>query len=87
MSNIGPIIPEALPIYDLYAVSHHQGSLIGGHYTAICQNPLNKCWYEFNDSSVTQTTPQAAVNPLAYVLFYRRRLVNDIIKVESSNSF
>lgn len=37
-------------IYDLYAVSNHFGSLSGGHYTAFCQNAINKKWYEFDDT-------------------------------------
>ena len=41
---IGPQDPEAPPIYDLYAVSHHSGGLGGGHYTATCQNPVNNKW-------------------------------------------
>ena len=40
-------------IYDLYAVSNHSGGLNGGHYTAYAQNPINKKWYEFDDSHVT----------------------------------
>lgn len=40
-------------IYDLYGVVNHHGSLYGGHYTAYCQNFLDKKWYEFNDSRVT----------------------------------
>jgi ubiquitin carboxyl-terminal hydrolase 4/11/15 len=39
-------------IYDLYAVSNHYGSLNGGHYTAFCQNPIAKKWFEFDDSNV-----------------------------------
>lgn len=34
---------EKKPIlYDLYGVVNHYGSLGGGHYTAFCQNFLNK---------------------------------------------
>lgn len=47
-------------LYDLYGVVNHYGSLQGGHYTAFCQNFLNKKyflfyfrWYEFNDSRVS----------------------------------
>lgn len=41
---LGPIDEPAPPIYDLYAVSHHSGSLHGGHYTAVCKNPKNSKW-------------------------------------------
>jgi ubiquitin carboxyl-terminal hydrolase 4/11/15 len=37
-------------MYDLYGVVNHYGSMGAGHYTAYCQNFLNKKWYEFNDS-------------------------------------
>ena len=29
-------------MYDLYGVVNHYGSLGGGHYTAFCQNFINK---------------------------------------------
>ena len=60
-------------LYDLYAVSNHFGSLNGGHYTAYCQNPIDKRWYEFDDSSVSSINAGNAVTKAAYVLFYRRR--------------
>jgi hypothetical protein len=31
------------------------------------------CRYYFNDSSVTETNPENAINGSAYVLFYKRR--------------
>lgn len=49
------------------------GSLNGGHYTACCQNPIDRKWYEFNDSDVSRIDPSDAVDKAAYVLFYRRR--------------
>ena len=39
-------------IYDLYGVSNHFGNMGFGHYTAYAQNPLDKNWYEFDDSHV-----------------------------------
>jgi ubiquitin C-terminal hydrolase len=42
----GPQSVSAPPIYDLYAVSLHSGGLGGGHYTAVCKNPVNNKWYE-----------------------------------------
>ena len=41
----GRQVPEAPPLYDLYAVSHHSGGLGGGHYTATAQNWKNHKWY------------------------------------------
>eukprot|EP01035_Chromulina_nebulosa_P017964 gene17964-23594_t len=69
----GAIDPEASPIYDLFAVSNHSGSLQGGHYTAYCCNNDNGKWYEFNDSSVSEVSEDRIVSSLAYVLFYKRR--------------
>lgn len=70
---IGTHSADCPPIYDLYAVSHHMGGLGGGHYTATCQNFINKKWYHFNDSSVQEVAAESAVNSSAYVLFYKRR--------------
>ena len=41
----GTIDPSRLPLYDLFGVSQHMGGLNGGHYTAICQNAIDKEWY------------------------------------------
>ena len=64
---------DSQPIYDLYAVSEHVGSLGGGHYTAIAKNPVNKHWFDFNDSHTSQSLAEKAVSSRAYVLFYIRR--------------
>ena len=58
-------------IYDLFAVSQHYGSTEGGHYTAVCKN--NDKWYNYDDSSVTVTSPRSCLSSAAYVLFYRRQ--------------
>ena len=58
-------------IYDLFAVSQHYGSTGGGHYTAVCKNDGN--WYNYDDSSVIQTSYKACLSKAAYVLFYRRQ--------------
>jgi ubiquitin C-terminal hydrolase len=60
-------------LYDLYGVINHHGSLYGGHYTAYCQNFLDKRWYEFNDSRVSQIGKNDVASAYSYVLFYRRR--------------
>ena len=70
---LGPAPPGAPPVYDLYAVSEHSGSLGGGHYTAVCKNPRTNEWYSFNDSYVQPSSGEGAVTPRAYVLFYKRR--------------
>lgn len=40
----------ATGIYNLYAVSNHIGTTLGGHYTAYCRNPVLGEWYSYNDS-------------------------------------
>ena len=60
-------------VYDLYGVVNHYGSLGGGHYTAFCQNFINKKWYEFNDSRVSEIRRGDIVTGDSYVLFLRRR--------------
>ena len=58
-------------IYDLFAVSQHYGNTGSGHYTAVCKNGND--WYKYDDSTVSKTTPNAAISSAAYVLFYRRQ--------------
>ncbi|KAI8968571.1 hypothetical protein BDF20DRAFT_839662 [Mycotypha africana] len=37
-------------IYDLYAVSNHYGTLLGGHYTASIREGLKDKWHHFDDT-------------------------------------
>ena len=60
-------------IYDLYGVVNHYGTMGGGHYTAYCQNFLNKKWYEFNDSRVSEIGRNDIVSGDSYVLFFTRK--------------
>ncbi|KIK61734.1 hypothetical protein GYMLUDRAFT_243413 [Collybiopsis luxurians FD-317 M1] len=60
-------------IYDLFAVDEHLGGLGGGHYRAYAQNHMNNKWYHFDDSYVSESSANSAVNANAYLLFYRRR--------------
>lgn len=58
--------------YDLFAVSNHFGSVLGGHYTAFVR--AGERWYDMDDSSVTEMRVAGEViTPAAYMLFYRRR--------------
>eukprot|EP00826_Nyctotherus_ovalis_P045010 TRINITY_DN4920_c0_g3_i4.p1 TRINITY_DN4920_c0_g3~~TRINITY_DN4920_c0_g3_i4.p1 ORF type:complete len:107 (+),score=3.64 TRINITY_DN4920_c0_g3_i4:93-413(+) len=61
------------PIYDLYAVINHSGTLTNGHYTSFAFNPCTNAWYLFNDSTVTKVDESAVCSELAYVLFYKQR--------------
>ncbi|XP_023648434.1 ubiquitin carboxyl-terminal hydrolase 2-like isoform X2 [Paramormyrops kingsleyae] len=57
-------------VYNLYAVSNHSGTTMGGHYTAYCRNPPSGEWYTFNDSRVTPMSSSQVRGSDAYVLFY-----------------
>ncbi|XP_068601969.1 ubiquitin carboxyl-terminal hydrolase 2-like isoform X2 [Brachionichthys hirsutus] len=57
-------------VYNLYAVSNHSGTTMGGHYTAYCGNPSSGEWYTFNDSRVTPMSSSQVLSSDAYVLFY-----------------
>uniref|UniRef100_A0A8C7SJT9 Ubiquitin carboxyl-terminal hydrolase n=1 Tax=Oncorhynchus mykiss TaxID=8022 RepID=A0A8C7SJT9_ONCMY len=57
-------------VYNLYAVSNHSGTTMGGHYTAYCRNPTSGEWYTFNDSRVSPMSSSQVRSSDAYVLFY-----------------
>jgi len=71
---IGP--KPSPPIYDLFAVSNHFGSMGGGHYTAFARHRSDNKWYRYDDSTVTEISPSEIVSRAAYVLFYRRKDVS-----------
>ena len=71
--HLGPIDPEAPPIYRLFGVSEHMGTTqTSGHYTATVRNCEDGNWYRYNDSNVGSTSGDAAVTGGAYLLFYQR---------------
>lgn len=43
-------LPTDHAVYNLYAVSNHSGTTMGGHYTAYCKSPVSSEWHSFNDS-------------------------------------
>ncbi|XP_064896352.1 ubiquitin carboxyl-terminal hydrolase 2 isoform X1 [Columba livia] len=57
-------------VYNLYAVSNHSGTTMGGHYTAYCKNPVSSEWHSFNDSRVTPMSSSHVRSSDAYLLFY-----------------
>jgi ubiquitin carboxyl-terminal hydrolase 2/21/ubiquitin carboxyl-terminal hydrolase 8 len=59
------------PVYQLVAVSHHTGSLEGGHYTATARSASDSQWYNFNDSHVRRDAKPGGASSSAYVLVYR----------------
>ncbi|GJP36434.1 hypothetical protein CLOM_g20942 [Closterium sp. NIES-68] len=74
LASLGsPQSSGSAPVYDLYAVTNHMGSLSSGHYTAHCRNPADGQWYLFNDSGVSPIAASSVVSSSAYVLFYQLR--------------
>jgi len=65
------------PIYDLYAISNHYGSTGFGHYTAFAWNKENNAWYRFDDAHVSKIEENEVCSSAAYVLFYKRRDLED----------
>ena len=60
--------------YELYAVCNHSGNVYMGHYTAFIKNYTNN-WFLFNDETIQKVqNPQAVVTPMAYCLFYRKKI-------------
>lgn len=73
-------VPGVPPIYDLFAVINHHGSILGGHYTASarCVSTQNTRrnevdWRLFDDSRVMFMPESNVVTKSAYMLFYRQR--------------
>ncbi|XP_039760021.1 ubiquitin carboxyl-terminal hydrolase 8 [Pararge aegeria] len=58
------------PIYNLYAVSNHYGSMEGGHYTAYCKSSVYGKWYKYDDHLVTEIPTSEVRSSAAYILFY-----------------
>uniref|UniRef100_A0A1I8HI93 Ubiquitin carboxyl-terminal hydrolase n=2 Tax=Macrostomum lignano TaxID=282301 RepID=A0A1I8HI93_9PLAT len=57
--------------YSLYGVSEHSGTTLSGHYTATVRHAYDRNkWMAFNDTRVSNSTAEAAVSSLGYVLFY-----------------
>jgi ubiquitin C-terminal hydrolase len=57
--------------YKLYGISHHSGSLNGGHYIGEVKNLDTGAWYNCNDSHCSKISGGADnQSASAYVLFY-----------------
>ena len=71
-SCCNPVAKGAVPpVYQLVGISHHSGSLEGGHYTATVRSASDGSWYHFNDTSVHRDTKPSGPSSSAYVMFYR----------------
>jgi len=73
MSSFVPGNQETPPVYDLFAVSNHYGTLGSGHYTTFAQ--LKDQWYCFDDSRVSTISESTVKSPAAYILYYLHRSV------------
>ena len=69
-------------IYDLFAVAYHIGNFGYGHYYSVCKNVFNKKWYKYDDNDVLEINENEIVNKDAYLLFYRKRNLENIIDLE-----
>ncbi|CBQ70188.1 related to Ubiquitin carboxyl-terminal hydrolase 4 [Sporisorium reilianum SRZ2] len=58
-------------LYDLYAVTHHFGSLNTGHYTATIRS--NREWWYCDDSRIAKGDDRQLHTNSPYVLWFRRR--------------
>ena len=56
--------------YQLYGITHHSGSLYGGHYVSEVFNFGDNRWYDCNDSHVRRTSAPDTSSSSAYLLFY-----------------
>lgn len=56
--------------YQLYGITHHSGSLYGGHYISEVFNFGDRKWYNCNDSHVSRASNPDTSSSSAYVLFY-----------------
>ena len=53
--------------YETFAVIEHHGSLQGGHYTMFGRQ--GDAWYEYDDNTITDATPDRVVSADSYVVF------------------
>ena len=58
--------------YSLTGFCIHDGGLNGGHYYAVCKNELDKKWYQYNDTNVTEINKSAVIEYKPYLFFYKR---------------
>ena len=69
--------------YDLFAITCHIGNKGVGHYYSICKNIFKKKWYKIDDNKITEIkNNNEIITKDAYVLFYRRRNLENIIDLE-----
>ena len=74
----------ANPLYQLYGIVHHRGTIYGGHYIAYiyiyiyniyisdCENIHSKEWNSFNDSRISPCHSISTDSSSPYLLFYQK---------------
>lgn len=77
LNGVAAGIQRDKPVYDLFAVSNHEGSLGSGHYYTFAKNRDDNNWYAYNDAEVLTLNPEDLVSPAAYLLFYSKTSVDD----------
>ena len=58
-------------VYDLYGVSNHMGTPMGGHYTSYIKTA--KDWIHFNDEKLEKMDSNNVISSMAYCFFYKMR--------------
>lgn len=61
--------PSTHPIYNLYAINCHTGTMSLGHYYSICYNVNKNMWIGYNDHQIGILNP---ITNEAYMLFYKK---------------
>ncbi|XP_054168202.1 uncharacterized protein LOC128965520 [Oppia nitens] len=72
--------------YDLYAVCNHKGNMQSGHYTSYCRNPIDNCWYHFDDAKVVPISESSIITSDAYILFYQKSNLSSSLSSCASSS-
>ncbi len=60
-----------VPKFELRAMTHHAGSLSGGHYWTQCKSAVDGFWYLCNDSTVQASSPNTESYKTPHMAFYR----------------
>ena len=69
-------------IYDIRCIMYHNGDLGYGHYYSICYNTIHNKWFMYNDDKVSEVKESEISTKDAYVLFYRRRGLENMVDLE-----
>ena len=69
------------PLYDLFGVVNHEGSMSKGHYYAFTKHRNNNQWYYYDDEEVRVIKDvNLIVSGDAYILFYGRTTEDEIFR-------